>query len=175
MSARGHIPRINEAIAAPEVFLVGVDGAALGVCPLADALAQARTGGWDLVEVQPDASPPACRLMEPGQAQRRIEARAEAQALAVDRTRALRFRPDMREADFRLKVRHGEWLLATGGALEIHVEIPPGGVRVAEAMLGRVLAALAGTGVPTERRRERDEFMALVRPRSERTDEQKKE
>jgi protein-tyrosine-phosphatase len=44
--------------------LLNADGASEGVMPVADALARARAAGLDLVEVNPKAQPPACRLLD---------------------------------------------------------------------------------------------------------------
>ena len=60
--------------------LIGDDGEQLGVKPLPEALAIARSRELDLVEVAANADPPVCRLMdfkryEYEQQQRRKESR----------------------------------------------------------------------------------------------------
>ena len=57
---------INEQILAPEVRVIGVDGAQLGVLSLRQALLAAEEAGVDLVEVAPEARPPVCRLLDYG-------------------------------------------------------------------------------------------------------------
>jgi len=47
-----------------EVRVIGADGEMLGVMSLAHALRMAVKSGLDLVEVNPAASPPVCRLMD---------------------------------------------------------------------------------------------------------------
>jgi arsenate reductase len=46
------------------VRLIDVDGALVGVVSLADAFARARAAGVDLVEVNPKARPPVCKIID---------------------------------------------------------------------------------------------------------------
>lgn len=48
----------------PEVRVIASDGAMLGVMPLALALRLAMKEGLDLVEVNPKASPPVCKILD---------------------------------------------------------------------------------------------------------------
>jgi len=48
------------------VRLIGAGGEALGVVPMADALAKSKEAGLDLVEIAPTANPPVCRIMNFG-------------------------------------------------------------------------------------------------------------
>ncbi|WP_163614993.1 translation initiation factor IF-3, partial [Klebsiella pneumoniae] len=50
----------------PEVRLTGVEGEALGIVKLFDALRLAEEKDVDLVEIAPTAQPPVCRLMDYG-------------------------------------------------------------------------------------------------------------
>jgi translation initiation factor IF-3 len=57
--------RINgELRGTPAVQVVGPDGEPLGVMTVAEALRAAFARGLDLVEVNPSASPPLCKLMD---------------------------------------------------------------------------------------------------------------
>ncbi|MCC6303300.1 MAG: translation initiation factor IF-3, partial [Gammaproteobacteria bacterium] len=58
--------RLNDAITAPKVRLIGADGEQVGVVPLAEANRQAEEAELDLVEVSPNADPPVCRVMDYG-------------------------------------------------------------------------------------------------------------
>lgn len=58
--------RVNRAIRAREVRLIGADGQQLGIMLTRDALATAEELELDLVEVAPNAEPPVCRLMDYG-------------------------------------------------------------------------------------------------------------
>lgn len=58
--------RANEQIRAREVRVIDEEGRQLGIMSLKEALAAARERDLDLVEVAPNASPPVCRIMDPG-------------------------------------------------------------------------------------------------------------
>src|SRR6266536_3101230 len=60
--------RVNGRIRIREVRLIDEAGRQLGIVPTPQALAVARERGLDLVEVAPNASPPACRIMDYGKA-----------------------------------------------------------------------------------------------------------
>jgi translation initiation factor IF-3 len=58
--------RINGAIKAPELRVVGPDGNQIGVLSRSEALLEAEKAGLDLVEVSPQASPPVARIVDWG-------------------------------------------------------------------------------------------------------------
>lgn len=57
------MPRFNQQITGPEVRVIGADGEMLGVLAMHDALRLAGERNLDLVEVNPDAEPPVCKIM----------------------------------------------------------------------------------------------------------------
>lgn len=60
---------MNERIRAREVRLVDSDGKQIGIVPREEALRQARVANLDLVEVNANAVPPVCRLLDYGKYQ----------------------------------------------------------------------------------------------------------
>jgi translation initiation factor IF-3 len=60
---RGKV-RINADITAPEVSVIGADGNPRNVMPTAEALHRAQGQGLDLVEVDPVAHPPVCKILD---------------------------------------------------------------------------------------------------------------
>ena len=56
--------RTNQRISAQQVRLIDSDGTQLGVKPIAEALAVARTRGMDLIEIAPQANPPVCKILD---------------------------------------------------------------------------------------------------------------
>jgi translation initiation factor IF-3 len=58
--------RVNLQISAPEVKLVDESGNELGVFTLERALEFVRSRGEDLVEIDPDALPPVCQVIDYG-------------------------------------------------------------------------------------------------------------
>lgn len=61
--------RINEAIRASELRVIGESGEQLGVMSRGDALKAAETAGLDLVEISPAASPPVAKIIDWGKYQ----------------------------------------------------------------------------------------------------------
>ena len=58
--------RTNRRIRAREVRVVGPAGEQLGVLSIEQALERAQADGMDLVEVNPMAKPPVCKIMDYG-------------------------------------------------------------------------------------------------------------
>lgn len=59
--------RINQAIRAPELRVIGPDGENIGTLSLADALKEAEKRKLDLIEISPKAKPPVAKLTDFGQ------------------------------------------------------------------------------------------------------------
>ena len=57
---------LNEDITAANVRLVGADGGQRGIVSRAEALAEAKASGLDLVLVAAEADPPVCKVMDYG-------------------------------------------------------------------------------------------------------------
>lgn len=58
--------RMNESIRAPEVRVLGPEGANLGIMRIKEALEKAREMGLDLIEVSPNAQPPVAKITDYG-------------------------------------------------------------------------------------------------------------
>ena len=58
--------KVNGWIRARTVRLISAEGEQLGIVSLGEALATAKDGGLDLVEVSPNSDPPVCRIMDYG-------------------------------------------------------------------------------------------------------------
>jgi translation initiation factor IF-3 len=100
--------RINGQIHVPEVRLVGQDGEALGIVPLAQAIAMAEEAEVDLVEIAPQAKPPVCRLMDYGkfkyrESKKQHEAKLKQKQIQV---KEVKFRPGTDEGDYQVKLRN---------------------------------------------------------------------
>jgi len=115
--------RINEAIRARDVRLVGEKGEQLGVMPLTQALEASRKSNLDLVEVSPVAVPPVCRLLDYGkfiysQAKKERQAR---KSQRISLLREVRLRPNIGNHDFEAKVRIIKKLLDGGDKVKVVV------------------------------------------------------
>ena len=100
--------RINREITAPEVRLIGIDGEAIGVVKLSEALALAEEKETDLVEIAPTAEPPVVRIMDFGkfkyqEAKRQHEAKLKQKVIQV---KEVKFRPGTDDGDYGVKLRN---------------------------------------------------------------------
>ena len=59
-------PRINEAIGAGKLRVIGENGEQLGVLSRTEALSAAQSAGLDLVEVSPSTDPPVAKIVDWG-------------------------------------------------------------------------------------------------------------
>ncbi len=100
--------RINREIRAATVRVVDAEGNQLGILALADALAEAAKGGFDLVEVAPNSAPPVCRIMDYGkfryQQSKKLQDAKKSQT--VIQVKEIRLRPKTEAHDLQVKIRH---------------------------------------------------------------------
>lgn len=99
--------RINEQIRARVVLVIDSDGTTLGQMSITDALKAARERNLDLVEVQPNAQPPVCRILDYGrqqyeQSRREREARKNQKTIVI---KEVRVRPKTDPHDLETKLR----------------------------------------------------------------------
>jgi len=115
--------RINEAIRANEVRLIGEEGDQLGIFPLREALAIAREHNLDLVEVAPQADPPVCRLLDYGKYayERSRRAREAKKASKPVEIKEIRLRPKTGEHDINFKVNRMRGFLKEGFKVRVRV------------------------------------------------------
>lgn len=116
-------PRINRRIRVPEVRLIGEDGEQLGIVPTLQALRRAEMADLDLVEVQPRAKPPVCKIMDYGkykyeQARKLVESKKKQQHIEL---KEVKFRPKTGEHDFDVKVRNLRRFLEKGNKGKVSV------------------------------------------------------
>ena len=99
--------RLNEDITAPEVRLIGADGAQVGVVELSTALESAQQASLDLVEISPDAEPPVCKIMDYGKHVFDIKKKLALQKKKQKQTQVkeMKFRPGTDEGDYQIKLR----------------------------------------------------------------------
>ena len=87
----------------------------------ADRLQQAADFGLDLVEVQPNAEPPVCKILDYGkfkyEAQKRAnEARKKQKTIEV---KEIKFRPNIDEHDYQVKMRNVNKFLSSGDKVKV--------------------------------------------------------
>ena len=115
--------RVNAQIQAPELRVIGADGAQIGVISLREARRIAEESGMDLVEISPNASPPVARVMDYGKfsfEERKQKAEARKKQKRI-KTKELKFRPGTDTADYEVKLRNLRGFLAEGDKVKITV------------------------------------------------------
>jgi translation initiation factor IF-3 len=115
--------RVNQAIRAREVRLVGEKGEQLGIMPITQALEMARRHDLDLVEVAPTATPPVCRLLDYGKYkyEQSKKEREQRRNQKVSLLREVRLRPKIDTHDFDAKTRTVRKLLGEGDKVKVTV------------------------------------------------------
>ena len=116
-------PRINEAINAREVRLIGFDGEQMGICPLSEAQRVADLNDMDLVEIAPNATPPVCRIMDYGKYKydQAIKAKQARKKQSKIETKEMKFRPKIDVGDYTTKKKHVLRFLESGCKVKITI------------------------------------------------------
>ena len=140
--------------------VIGADGEMVGVLSRDAALALAEESGMDLVEIQPTADPPVCRIMDFGKF--KFEAQKKANAAKNKQKQVeikeLKFRPVTDEGDYQIKMRNIRRFLEEGDKVKINIRFR--GREMSHQELGREMA----TRIETELG---DEIVIESRPRLE--------
>ena len=99
---------LNEDISAANVRLVAADGSQRGIVSRAEALAEARAAGLDLVLVAVDANPPVCKVMDYGKHLFELKKTKAAQRKKQKQiqVKEMKFRPGTEEGDYQVKLRN---------------------------------------------------------------------
>ena len=128
--------------------LIDEEGKQLGILATREALDIARDRGLDLVEVQPNAVPPVCRLMDYGRF-RYEESRKERESRrksAIAVVKEVRIYPKIAEHDLVTKSRQAQRFLEAGDKVKVAVLFRGREMlhqEIGRALLDRVLIELA--------------------------------
>lgn len=105
--------RMNESIRAPEVRVLGPEGANFGVMRIKEALEKARELGLDLIEISPNAQPPVAKITDYGRfkyEQKKKEKEVKANA-HVTETKVTQVKIGTSERDMHIKAsKAAAWL-----------------------------------------------------------------
>lgn len=118
--------RINHQIKAPELRVIGQDGANIGVISLAQALELATQAELDLIEISPNATPPVAKIMDFGKYQYDDNKKAKiAKAKAhVVEVKNIQVKVGTGEHDLVLKAKKASEWLAEGNRVKIDLFLP---------------------------------------------------
>ena len=99
--------RINTAIRAKELRVIGTSGEQLGIMSLAEALQEAERQGVDLVEISPNANPPVAKVIDWGkyQYQKMKELQKSKQKSKQSELKQMRFGLKIGGGDLEIKLR----------------------------------------------------------------------
>jgi len=133
--------RRNHEIRVPRVRVIGSDGEVIGVLSRDEALRMAEEEGLDLVEIQPNAEPPVCKIMDFGkfrfeQQKKASEAKKKQKQIEI---KELKFRPVTDEGDYQIKLRKMREFLADGDKVKVNIRFR--GREMSHQELGREMAA----------------------------------
>ncbi|MFW6050200.1 MAG: translation initiation factor IF-3 [Myxococcota bacterium] len=114
---------MNDRIRIPEVRVIGPEGENLGVLKTDEAKRIAREGNFDLVEVNPKASPPVCKIMDYGRfkyEEKKKQAEAKKRQSQTE-LKEIKLRPKTDEHDVEFKTKHVRRFLEDGNKVKITV------------------------------------------------------
>lgn len=120
---RQYAIRVNHRIRVPEVLVIGPDGGKLGVLQTHEALRMALEQGLDLVEINPKADPPVCKILDFGK-YKYEEKKKAAQARrnqAVVEVKEVKLRPKTDDHDIDFKTRAARRFLESGHKVKFTV------------------------------------------------------
>ncbi len=117
---RGPQIRVNHRIRVPEVRVVLDDGTMLGVMPTQEALRKAEAKSLDLVEVNPKASPPVCKILDYGRYKYEEKKRASEakKKQTVVELKEIKLRPKTDDHDLNVKLRAARKFIESGNKVK---------------------------------------------------------
>lgn len=136
--------------------MIGGDGSQIGILPTYEALKMAEEQGLELVEVNPRAAPPVCRIMDFGKFKyensKKEKASRKHQSTVV--VKEVKFRPKTDEHDLDFKVKHIRRFLAEGNKCRLVIVFRGREIvhpETGQAMLDSVVRALGDAAVIEQR------------------------
>src|SRR5271156_6722433 len=144
---RGYPIRVNHRIRVPEVRVIGADGGMLGVLQTHEALRMAQEQGLDLVEINPKAEPPVCKILDFGKykyEEKKKAAQAKRNQAVVD-IKEIKLRPKTDDHDVNFKIRAARRFLEAGHKVKITVRFRGREITHPEKASEQIALVVAGT------------------------------
>lgn len=125
----------------PQVRVIDADGEQVGIVTRDEALTLAEEAGLDLVEIQPNAEPPVCRIMDFGKHKFEQQKKANAARKKTKKIeiKEVKFRPNTDVGDYQIKLRNILRFLEEGDKVKVTIRFR--GREMAHQELGRELAS----------------------------------
>ena len=116
-------PRSNNRIFSPEVQVIGSDGKNLGILSTNEAISKAKNQGLDLIEIAPNANPPACKIMDMGKfkydAQKKANLAKKKQKIVS--LKEIKMRPVTETHDYEFKVKNAKKFISKGDKVKFTI------------------------------------------------------
>ena len=136
--------------------MIGADGAQVGVIPTQEALRLADEAGLELVEVNPRAVPPVCKIMDFGkfkyETSKKEKASRRHQSTIV--LKEIKLRPKTDEHDLDFKVKHIREFLGEGNKCKLVIVFRGREIvhpETGQAMLDKVVKAVSDIAMVEQR------------------------
>lgn len=124
MNKKQDLTRINDEITSREVRLVG-DNVVVGIYTLSDAKRIADQKELDLIEINPNTTPPICKIEDYGkylyELKRKKKEQEKKNKQNASELKELRFTPNTDEHDFNFKLNHAKSFLSKGDKVKAYV------------------------------------------------------
>lgn len=159
--------RINFQIRIPQIRVVASNGDNLGVMATRDALKMAQDEALDLVEINPRAVPPVCKIMDYGKY--KYDEKKKAQAARRNQQnqelKELTFRPNTDENDLAHKVVQAKEFLEEGNKVKFTIRFR--GREITHPQIGKdkldwILKELTGLIVANPQVNLEGKFMSMI-------------
>lgn len=159
--------RTNNQIRIPQIRVVLADGSNGGVMATRDALKLAQDQGLDLVEINPKAVPPVCKIMDYGkfkyEEKKKIQAAKKKQVM--QELKELTFRPNTDENDLSHKVEQAKGFLSEGHKVKFTIRFR--GREITHPQVGRdkldwILQQLTGLIIVSPQVSLEGKFMTMI-------------
>lgn len=159
--------RTNFQIRIPQIRVVGADGSNLGVMNTRDALKMAQDQALDLVEINPRATPPVCKIMDFGKykydEKKKIQAAKKNQV--NQELKELTFRPNTDENDLAHKVEQAKQFVADGNKVKFTIRFRGREIThpdVGKAKLDWIIRQLGTAIAPNPQVNLEGKFMSMI-------------
>jgi len=120
-SYKKNLPRKNQFINASEIQLIDSEGENLGIKKREEALRMAEDDGLDLIEINPSAKPPICKIMDYSKYMYdKKKKQKKGKGKAKDQ-KELRFSPVIEQHDIDVRVSRAEKFLSKGHNVKLTI------------------------------------------------------
>ncbi len=159
--------RTNRQIRIPQIRVVGADGSNLGVMNTYEALKMAQDQALDLVEINPRAVPPVCKIMDFGKYkyEEKKKAQAARQNQQNQELKEITFRPNTDLGDLSHKVDMAKQFVTDGNKVKFTIRFRGREIThpdVGKAKLDWIIQEMATLIAPNPQVNLEGKFMSMI-------------